>query len=124
MGDLSGIGLERLGDTYVMCGHVEDHRDGRLSTSWLTSPGIDVEAFSGRLGTTYQVMAEAFDAPAHPYRVFLRTHPHRGAAASAHPASFVMSLNPAHPLDEESLFETIAHELVHEWLHLDGRPRR
>ena len=122
VGDLSGIGLERLGDTYVMCGDLEEHRhrDGRLSTSWLTSPGIDVEAFSGRLGTTYQVMAEAFDAPAHPYRVFLRTHPHRGAAASAHPASFVMSLNPAHPLDEESLFETIAHELVHEWLHLDG----
>ncbi len=121
-GDLSGTGLERLGDTYVMCGDLEHHRhrDGRLSTWWLTSPGIDVAAFSGRLGTTYDVMAEAFDAPAHPYRVFLRTHPHRGAAASAHPASFVMSLNPAHPLDEASIFETIAHELVHEWLHLDG----
>ena len=121
-GDLSGTGLERLGDTYVMCGDLEHHRhrDGRLSTWWLTSPGIDVAAFSGRLGTTYHVMAEAFDAPAHPYRVFLRTHPHRGAAASAHPASFVMSLNPAHPLDEASIFETIAHELVHEWLHLDG----
>jgi predicted metalloprotease with PDZ domain len=121
-GVLSGTGLERLGDTYLMCGDLEHHRhlDGRLSTWWLTSPGIDVEAFSARLGTTYQLMAEAFDAPAHPYRVFLRTHPHRGAAASAHPASFVMSLNPAHPLDEGSIFETIAHELVHEWLHLDG----
>ncbi len=121
-GELSGTGLEHLGDTYVMCGDLERHRhrDGRLSTWWLTSPGIDVEAFSARLGTTYQVMAEAFDAPAHPYRVFLRTHPHRGAAASAHPASFVMSLNPAHPLDEGAIFETIAHELVHEWLHLDG----
>ena len=65
-------------------------------------------------------MSEAFDAPAHPYRVFLRTHPHRGAAASAHPASFVLVLNPTNPLDEASLYETIAHELVHEWLHLDG----
>jgi predicted metalloprotease with PDZ domain len=121
-GELAGTGLELLGDTYVMCGDLTDHhhRDGRLSTWWLTSPGIDVEAFSQRLGTTYQVMSEAFEAPAHPYRVFLRTHPHRGATASAHPASFVMALNPTNPLDEASLFETIAHELVHEWLHLDG----
>lgn len=121
-GELAGTGLELLGDTYVMCGDLTDHhhRDGQLSTWWLTSPGIDVEAFSERLGTTYQVMSEAFDAPAHPYRVFLRTHPHRGAAASAHPASFVMALNPTNPLDEASLYETIAHELVHEWLHLDA----
>lgn len=121
-GELSGTGLERLGDTYVMWGDLADrhHRDGRLSTWWLTPPGIDVEAFSTRLATTYRIMAEAFDAPAHPYRVFLRTHPHRGANASAHPASFVMAMNPAHPLAEGSLYETVAHELVHEWLHLDG----
>jgi predicted metalloprotease with PDZ domain len=105
-----------------MCGDLADHhhRDGQLSTWWLTPPGIDVDAFSARLGTTYQVMSEAFDAPAHPFRVFLRTHPHRGATASAHPASFVMAVNPANPLDEASLYETIAHELVHEWLRLDG----
>jgi hypothetical protein len=121
-GELAGVGLELLGDTYVMCGDLADHhhRDGELSTWWLTPPGIEVEGFSARLGETYQVMAEAFDAPAHPYRVFLRTHPHRGANASAHPASFVMAVNPANPLDEASLYETIAHELVHEWLHLDG----
>jgi predicted metalloprotease with PDZ domain len=121
-GALAGTGLELLGDTYVMCGDLAEHhhRDGQLSTWWLTSPGIDVEAFSARLGRTYQVMSEAFDAPAHPYRVFLRTHPHRGVNASAHPASFVMDVNPDDSPDEASLYETIAHELVHEWLRLDG----
>jgi len=121
-GELAGTRLELLGDTYVMCGDLADrhHRDGQLSIWWLTSPGIDVEAFTARLGTTYQVMCESFDAPAHPYRVFLRAHPHRGGNASAHPASFVMAMNPADPLDEGSLYETLAHELVHEWLHLDG----
>lgn len=121
-GELAGAGLELLGDTYVMCGDLayHHHRDGDLSIWWLTPPGIDVAAFTARLGTTYRIMSEAFDAPAHPYRVFLRTHPHRGANASAHPASFVMALNPANPLDEASLYETIAHEIVHEWLHLDG----
>jgi predicted metalloprotease with PDZ domain len=121
-GEQAGAGLELLGDTYIMCGDLRDrhHRDGQLSTWWLTSPAIDVRAFSERLGTTYRLMAAAFDAPAHPYRVFLRTHPHRGGNASAHPASFVMALNPANPLGEASLYETLAHELVHEWLHLDG----
>jgi predicted metalloprotease with PDZ domain len=121
-GELSGTGLELLGDTYVMCGDLatSHHRDGPMSTWWLTPPGLDVEAFTARLGTTYDVMATAFDAPAHAYRVFLRTHPHRGANASAHPASFVMAMNPADMLEESKVYETIAHELVHEWLRLDG----
>ncbi len=118
----AGAGLERLGDTYVMCGELArpHRRDGGLSVWWLTDPGIDVEAFAARLGTTYALMAETFDAPKHPYRVFLRTHPHRGLNGSAHPASFVMALNPQAPLDAASIYETLAHEVVHEWLHLDG----
>jgi len=121
-GDLAGAGLELLRDTYVMWGPLADchHRDGDISTWWLTKPAFDVEAFSTHLGTTYLLMAEAFDAPAHPYRVFLRASGHRGSNASAHPASFVMTMNPAAPLDMQKLCSTIAHELVHEWLQLDG----
>jgi hypothetical protein len=119
---LRGEGLEQLGDTYFMGGDLRDHhlRNGHLSTWWLTPPGIDVDAFSSRLGATYDLMSRTFGAPAHPYRIFLRAHLHRGANASAHPASFVMAMNPSRPLDVGSLYETIAHELVHEWLHLDG----
>lgn len=121
-GELAGIGLELLGDTYFMWGELSarHHRDGQMSTWWLTTPGVDVPAFTARLGTTYDVMATAFGAPARPYRVFLRAHPHQGANASAHPASFVMAMNPARPLEVSKVYETIAHELVHEWLHLDG----
>jgi hypothetical protein len=121
-GDLAGTGLELLGDTYLMCGPLADshHRDGDLSIWWLTPPAFDVETFTGHLGTTYLLMAEAFDAPAHPYRVFLRASTHQGAGASAHPASFVMTTNPADPLDMKKLYLTLAHELVHEWLRLDG----
>lgn len=119
---LTGEGLERFGDTYFMCGDLrEQHlREGQLSTWWFTTPGIDVDAFGARLGTTYYLMSQTFGAPAHPYRVFLRAHPDRGANVSAHPASFVMGMNPSRPLDVGSLYETLAHELVHEWLHLDG----
>lgn len=119
-GDLSGAGLELLGDTYMMRGPLGHHRDGDMSTWWLTMPAFDVEAFTAHLGTTYRLLAEAFDVPARPYRVFLRTSPHRGANASAHPASFVMTTNPAAPLDLQRLEATITHELVHEWLHVDG----
>ena len=121
-GELAGTGLELLEDTYVMCGDLQQQhlRDGQMSTWWLTEPGFDAAAFTARLGQTYDVMARAFDAPSHPYRVFLRAHPHRGVNASAHPASFVMSVNPHDPLSDARLYETIAHELVHEWLQLDG----
>ncbi|MGZ6802626.1 MAG: M61 family metallopeptidase [Nocardioidaceae bacterium] len=121
-GDLVGAGLELLGDSYVMCGPLAGchHREGDMSTWWLTTPALDVGAFTTQLGTTHRLMTEAFDAPAHAYRVFLRASPHHGANASAHPASFVMTTNPAAPLDLKRLCSTIAHELVHEWLQLDG----
>lgn len=121
---VTGEGLELLADTYVICGDLAERHvsEGELSTWWLTRPGFDVESFTSRLSRTHQAMTQTFDAPAHPYRVFLRTHPHRGANASAHPASFVMAMNPARPLDESRLYETLAHELVHEWLYLDGTP--
>lgn len=121
-GALVGEGLERLGDTYLMCGDLTQRhvRDGQLSIWWLTQPGIDVVAFLDRLGTTYQAMSETFAVPSHPYRVFFRTHPHRGVNGSAHPASFVLGVNPEQPLATTRLYETLAHELVHEWLRLDG----
>jgi predicted metalloprotease with PDZ domain len=121
-GALAGEGLERLGDTYLMCGELAQRhvRDGQLSIWWLTSPGVDVAAFMHRLGATYRLMSETFGVPSHPYRVFFRTHPHRGVNGSAHPASFVLGLNPEKPVATSRLYETLAHELVHEWLHLDG----
>jgi predicted metalloprotease with PDZ domain len=121
-GGVRGAGLEQLGDTFLVYGDLGErhHRDGPLSVWWLASPPFDVATFSARLGTTYDVLAATFDAPAAPYRVFLRTHEQRGLTASAHPSSFVMALNPSDPPDEGMLFETIAHEVVHEWLHLDG----
>ena len=121
-GDLGGRGLERLGDTYMMCGDLAQRhlRDGQMSMWWLTQPGIDVKAFLDRLAETYRVMSNAFDVPSHPFRVFFRSHPHRGLNGSAHPASFVMAVNPEKPLDPSKIYQTLAHELVHEWLHLDG----
>jgi len=121
-GGLAGADLELLSDTYVMCGDLAagHYRDGDMSTWWLTPPAFGVEAFTAHLGKTYRLMAEQFEAPAHPYRVFLRASPHQGSAASAHPASFVMTVNPDGPVNERMLYSTVAHELVHEWLHLDG----
>ncbi len=121
-GDVRGRGLERLGDTYMMCGDLAERhlRDGQMSIWWLTPPGIDVAAFMERLGQTYRAMSDTFDVPAHPFRAFFRPHPHRGLNGSAHPASFVMAVNPEKPLDPTKIYETLAHELVHEWLRLDG----
>ena len=79
-----------------------------------------MKAFLDRLADTYRVMSNAFDVPSHPFRVFFRSHPHRGLNGFAHPASFVMAVNPEKPLDPSKIYQTLAHELVHEWLHLDG----
>lgn len=119
---LTGNGLELLGDAYFLAGPLEDahRRCGAFSVWWLTEPGFDVDRLSGWLATTHGLMKEAFGGEVRPYRVFLRTHGHRGLNASAHPASFVMAVNPRRPLDTTSIAETVAHELVHEWLHLDG----
>lgn len=121
-GEVVGEGLEVLGDTYLMCGDLADHhyRAGDVSVWWLTPPGLEIEGFASRLEQTHRMMSSTFDAPMHPYRVFLRASPHRGLVASAHPASFVIATNPVAPPDQQQLYVAIAHELVHEWLHMDG----
>lgn len=125
-GVFEGAGLEQLGDTYVMSGQLTDShvRDGAFSTWWLTSPPFDAADFTARLATTYHVMSDAFDAPAHPYRVFLRASPYHGHVGSAHPASFVITVKPDDPVDDGMLYGTLAHELVHEWVLLDGPPEQ
>lgn len=119
---VSGVGLDLLAHTYMMCATepVPHCAAGDISTWWLTPPPFDAERFTHQLGDTYRAMAGAFDAAPHPYRVFLRASPHRGMSASAHPASFVVAMDPSAPADERAIERTVAHELVHEWLHLDG----
>jgi hypothetical protein len=119
---VSGVGLDVLTHTYVMCSTdpVAHHAVGDISTWWLTAPPFDVKPFTQQLSDTYREMAATFDAAPHPFRVFLRASPHRGMSASAHPASFVVAMDPTTPADERVLQRTVAHELVHEWLHLDG----
>jgi hypothetical protein len=108
--------------TYVICstGPLAHYTTGDISVWWLTSPAFDVAEVTQQLGSAYQAMAATFDAERHPYRVFVRACPYRGMNASAHPASFVVALDPDAPADARTLQRTLTHELVHEWLHLDG----
>ena len=117
-----GTGLTELDDVFLAYGDVgeQHHRDGNVSVWWLTPPPLEVEAFVERLGATYDVLVDTFAVPAAPYRVFLRSGEHRGITASAHPASFVVAVHHEDPPSPAMLHETIAHELVHEWVHLDG----
>lgn len=119
---LTGADVNELAHSYLICSTtaLPHHTAGSVSAWWLTPPVFDVPTFVEQLGETYEAMAATFDAESHPYRVFLRASPYRGMNASAHPASFVIAMDPSTAPEARTLERTVTHELVHEWLHLDG----
>lgn len=114
--------LETLRDTFVMAGDLArtNHRDGPVSMWWLTATPDESSSFTQMLRRIYDAMADTFEGERSPYRVFLRASPFGGSAASAHQVSFVMTVSIDAPPEAKLLHETLSHELVHEWVRLDG----
>ena len=121
---LRGTVEHLLHDAQLVTGPAEGtHLQVGGVTVWsLGEPTWDLTAFAERVGRTHRLMSDVLGERDGGFRVFLRRSRARGFSGSAHPASFAMSWHEESVQDLETLHETIAHELVHEWLQLDGPP--
>jgi len=120
--DLGATSLEALLDCHYMAGDVTtvDHSCLPVSVHYLTRPSFDADAFADHTAQVNQALASTFHESPPPFRVFLRRNPYRGMSGSALRHSFVAGWN-EHTVDSmERLESFIDHELVHEWVRLDG----
>lgn len=120
--DLGAMSFEALLDCHYMVGDVTSVGPSQapVSVHYLTRPSFDTHAFAEHTAKMNQALATTFHAIPTPFRVFLRHNPYRGLSGSALTHSFVAGWN-EHTLDSvERLEAFIDHELVHEWVGLDG----
>ena len=116
---LDATSLEALLDCHYMAGEVTTVGHP-VAVHYLTRPGFDVDAFADRTARAHQALASTFQESPPPFRVFLRRNPYRGMNGTALTHSFVVGWN-EHTVDSvERLDAFIDHELVHEWVQLDG----
>jgi hypothetical protein len=119
---LKAVPLDVLRDCHFMAGPVITvaPQGSSLSVHYLSAPSFDVEVFARRVAQANQVLADVLGEEPGPYRVFLRCNPYRGLSGSALPGAFVAGWN-AQSIDLADQLEAfIDHELVHEWVRLDG----
>ena len=67
-----------------------------------------------------RALADFFEQPDADYRIFLRHNPYRGISGSALRQSFVAGWNEQTVDSVERLESFIDHELIHEWVYLEG----
>jgi hypothetical protein len=123
VGDVTADGTtEVLRDSHYMAGDLNSARTAGVTVWWLTPPSFDIRAFTARIAKHHEIIAGAFGGSAGELQVFLRSNPYPGLSASAFPSSFVVGWDHGSPDAATRLDHTLAHELVHGWVHLDGEP--
>ena len=121
--ELGPTPLERLLDCHFVVGAVSavQHPLLPVSAHFLTRPSFDVEPFVDHTARTHSALAATFGEPAPEFRIFFRHNPHhRGLGGAALSRSFVAGWNENTARTVEDLEAFIDHELVHEWVGIDG----
>lgn len=113
----AGPGLFR--DCYYSIGAVKSITEGDFGIYWLAEPDFDMEAIAGYTQKLYGGMQKFFQDPESIYRIFVRKDPYSHSGGSAMARSYMFGWNETEPVSLENKKSILAHEMVHNWPHLD-----
>ena len=109
--------------SFYAVGLVQSVADERFGFYWFGQPPFDVKQAAENVKRMYGVMAEFFGDPqTEGYRVFARKDPFEKSGGTALARSFLFGYNDTTKTTVESLQNLLAHEMVHNWPHMDDHP--
>lgn len=94
--------------------------DAAFGLYWSSPPPFDAAELGRYIRGVYAKMADFFGVPADNYRVFLRQSPYAGIEGTALAQSFMVGYQASAKPTVESLRDTLAHEITHNWLEMEG----
>ena len=123
-GDFSYTGkFEKLRQSYYAMGLLKSITDGDFGFYWITEPDFDVEAIAQYVKKLYAVMAPFFRDTESVYRVFVRKDPpYPGSGGTALLRSYMFGWNENKAVSVQEKQNILAHEMVHNWPHLNDNP--
>ena len=114
---------EMLLYTFYAVGMVQSVEKGDFGFYWFGTPPFDVKRAAEHVKQMYFVMSRFFeDTSMEGYRVFARKDPFEKSGGTALSRSFLFGYNDTTKTTVESLQNLLAHEMVHNWPHMDDHP--
>ena len=80
---------------------------------------FDLDGLSSYLRDIHTTMSAFFEEENPQYHVLVRRNPDKGSGGTSFPSSFAFGYSPTTEVDEADLRTLLAHEMVHNWPHLD-----
>ena len=122
-GDLNYQGtLDKLQQSYFIFGMVSSITDGDFGFHWLTKPSFDVEAIAAYARDLFGRMSQFFRDDGKTYRIFMRKDPYPTSGGTALMRSYMFGWNETQPVSVKDKQNILAHEMVHNWPHLNDNP--
>ncbi|MBQ7795058.1 MAG: hypothetical protein IJ374_00655 [Lachnospiraceae bacterium] len=114
--------LETIRRSYFAFGHVHSIAEGDFGFYWFGDPYFDTAAIAEYTKKLYAVMAPFFHDAESVYRIFLRKDPYKNSGGTAQKRSYIWGWNDHQPVSVEAKKTILAHEMVHNWPHLNDEP--
>ncbi len=122
-GDLSYTGhLEKLRSSYFIFGQVHSIGEGEFGFHWLTKPTFDVQAIADYARDLFGRMSRFFRDDEKTYRIIMRKDPYPTSGGTALTRSYMFGWNETQPVSVADKQNLLAHEMVHNWPHLNDHP--
>ncbi|MGN0777995.1 MAG: hypothetical protein ACI4MJ_02505 [Aristaeellaceae bacterium] len=122
-GDVTYDGpLEKLRQCYFAFGAVKKITEGDFGYYWLAEPTFDVAALAGFTRDLFGRMQAFFHDDQKDYRIFMRKDPFNHSGGTALQRSYMFGWNDTEPVSVKDKQNILAHEMVHNWPHLNDNP--
>lgn len=114
--------LEKLRQCYFAFGDVKKITDGDFGYYWLAEPSFDVAALANYTKALFGRMQSFFRDDQRKYCIFMRKDPFPHSGGTALLRSYMFGWNDAEPVSVMEKQNILAHEMVHNWPHLNDNP--
>lgn len=114
--------LEDFRQCYYACGTVHCRTEGDFGFYWLTEPSFDIEAIARYTRDLFGKMQVFFRDDDSVYRIFMRKDPYSTSGGTALKRSYLFGWNDTQPVSVADKQNILAHEMVHNWPHLNDNP--
>ncbi len=115
-------GLELLSQSYYAMGDITSVGEGEFGFYWLSDPLFDVDAVAGYTRDLFAKMQGFFRDDNPVYRIFVRKDPFKTSGGTALYRSYMFGWNETQSFTVEERQFILAHEMVHNWPHLNDDP--
>ncbi len=122
-GDLCYTGhLEKLRSSYFIFGQVRSIGEGEFGFHWLATPTFDVQSIADYARDLFGKMSRFFRDDETVYRIIMRKDPYPTSGGTALTRSYMFGWNETQPVSVQDKQNLLAHEMVHNWPHLNDNP--